>query len=155
MNQEIMMIKNDPISEIPIVDADTSETQDQDAIRLEMEEMRGKLSDVLFYIAKKEKEADEKKENPTAYADNFVLPPRPMVTKNEAAALLMISPRQLQRVRHRLKLKWEMVGRETHYSLKELVKAIWDTQCPWDIAVYEKILNRVTRLPKKRSYDWK
>ena len=58
------------------------------------------------------------------------LPARPMVTKDEAAAILLVSP-AISSIRKKLGLKWKMVGRETHYYLKEIVDAIHATQCPW------------------------
>ena len=107
--------------------------------------MRGDLSRVLDYIVAKEEKERKAKEKNDARPQ---LPARPMVTKDEAAATLLVSPRHLQRIRKKLGLKWKMVGRETHYYLKEIVDAIHATQCPWDSVAYEKALKRLTRLPR-------
>lgn len=120
-------------------------TTTYESLKTEVAGMRGELSRVLEYIiAKEEKErkAKEKKESQPP------MPVRPMVTKEEAAAILLVSPRHLQRIRKRMALKWQKVGRETLYYLKELVDAIHATQCQWDSVAYEKALKRVTRLPQ-------
>lgn len=107
--------------------------------------MRGELSRVLEYLMAKEEKERKAREKQEAGPQ---MPVRPMVTKEEAAAILLVSPRHLQRIRKRLGLKWKKVGRETHYYLKEIVEAIHATQCPWDSVAYEKALKRVTRLPR-------
>lgn len=107
--------------------------------------MRGDLSRVLDYIVAKEEKERKAREKNDARPQ---LPLRPMVTKEEAAAILLVSPRHLQRIRKKLGLKWKKVGRETHYYLKEIVDAIHATQCPWDSVAYEKVLKRVTHLPR-------
>lgn len=120
-------------------------TTTYESLKSEVAGMRGELSRVLEYLmAKEEKErkAKEKKES------HPQLPVRLMITKEEAAAILMVSSRHLQRIRKRMALKWKKVGRETLYYLKELVDAINATQCQWDSVAYEKALKRVTRLPQ-------
>ena len=79
---------------------------------------------------------------------HFHLPNRPMISKEETAAVLCVSPRHLQRIRRKLGLKWRKIGRETHYYLKELVEAIQNHQCPWNVTAYEKAVRRITRLPR-------
>lgn len=116
-----------------------------ESLKTEVAGMRGELSRVLEYLmAKEEKERKAKEKNDARPQ----LPLRPMVTKEEAAAILLVSPRHLQRIRKKLGLKWKKVGRETHYYLKEIVDAIHATQSPWDSVAYEKALKRVTRLPR-------
>ena len=116
-----------------------------ESLKTEVAGMRGELSRVLEYLmAKEEKERKAKEKNDARPQ----LPLRPMVTKEEAAAFLLVSPRHLQRIRKKLGLKWKKVGRETNYYLKEIVDAIHATQCPWDSVAYEKALKRVTRLPR-------
>lgn len=107
--------------------------------------MRGELSRVLEYLMAKEEKERKARVKQEAGPQ---MPVRPMVIKEEAAAILLVSPRHLQRIRKRLGLKWKKVGRETHYYLKEIVEAIHATQCPWDSVAYEKALKRVTRLPR-------
>lgn len=107
--------------------------------------MRGELSRVLEYLMAKEEKERKAKEKKELHPQ---LPIRLMVTKEEAAAILMVSTRHLQRIRKRMALKWKKVGRETLYYLKELVDAIHATQCQWDSVAYEKALKRVTRLPQ-------
>lgn len=116
-----------------------------ESLKTEVAGMRGELSRVLEYIIAKEEKERKAKEKKDAQPP---MPVRPMVTKEEAAAILLVSPRHLQRIRRRLGLKWKKVGRETHYYLKEIVEAIYATQCPWDSVAYEKALKRVTRLPQ-------
>ena len=116
-----------------------------ESLRTEVADMRGELSRVLEYLIAKEDKERKAKEKLQAKPQ---MPARPMVTKEEAAAILLVSSRHLQRIRKRLGLKWKKVGRETHYYLKEIVEAIHATQCPWDSAAYEKALKRVTRLPQ-------
>lgn len=116
-----------------------------ESLKTEVAGMRGELSRVLEYLMakdEKERKAKEKKES------HPQLPVRLMITKEEAAAILMVSSRHLQRIRKRMALKWKKVGRETLYYLKELVDAINATQCQWDSVAYEKALKRVTRLPQ-------
>lgn len=115
-----------------------------DGLLEEVSGMRGDLSRLLSYISDKEENERKAKEKKEATPP---IPQRPMVTKEEASAILLVSSRHLQRIRRRLGLKWKKVGRETHYYLKEIVEAIWATQCPWDSNAYEKALKRVTRLP--------
>lgn len=116
-----------------------------ECLKEEVAGMRGDLSRVLDYIVAKEEKERKAKEKNDAQPQ---LPVRPMVTKDEAAAILLVSPRHLQRIRKKLGLKWKTVGRETHYYLKEIVEAIHATQCPWDSVAYEKALKRLTRLPR-------
>lgn len=111
----------------------------------EVQRMQGTLSRLEKYIAAQ----DEKIQKAEEYG--FIherLPNQPMVSKYEAAAILCVSPRHLQRIRKRLVLKWKKVGRETHYFLKELVEAIEKFQCPWNPVAYERAMKRVTRLPR-------
>lgn len=115
-----------------------------DGLLEEVSGMRGDLSRLLSYISEKEENERKAKEKKEATPP---IPQRPMVTKEEASAILLVSSRHLQRIRRKLGLKWKKVGRETHYYLKEIVEAIWATQCPWDSAAYERALKRVTRLP--------
>lgn len=116
-----------------------------ESLKTEVAGMRGELSRVLEYLMAKEEKERKAKEKKDLHPQ---LPIRLMVTKEEAAAILMVSPRHLQRIRKRMALKWKKVGRETLYYLKELVDAIHATQCQWDSVAYEKALKRVTRLPQ-------
>lgn len=120
-------------------------TTTYESLKSEVAGMRGELSRVLEYLMAKEEKERKAREKQEAGPQMTV---RPMVTKEEAAAILLVSPRHLQRIRKRLGLKWKKVGRETHYYLKEIVEAIHATQCPWDSVAYEKALKRVTRLPR-------
>ncbi len=120
-------------------------TTTYESLKSEVAGMRGELSRVLEYLMAKEEKERKAREKQEAGPQ---MPVRPMVTKEEAAAILLVSPRHLQRIRKRLGLKWKKVGRETHYYLKEIVEAIHATQCPWDSVAYEKALKRVTRLPR-------
>lgn len=120
-------------------------TTTYESLKSEVAGMRGELSRVLEYLMAKEEKERKAREKQEAGPQ---MPVRPMVTKGEAAAILLVSPRHLQRIRKRLGLKWKKVGRETHYYLKEIVEAIHATQCPWDSVAYEKALKRVTRLPR-------
>lgn len=120
-------------------------TTTYESLKSEVADMRGELSRVLEYLMAKEEKERKAREKQEAGPQ---MPVRPMVTKEEAAAILLVSPRHLQRIRKRLGLKWKKVGRETHYYLKEIVEAIHATQCPWDSVAYEKALKRVTRLPR-------
>lgn len=120
-------------------------TTTYESLKSEVAGMRGELSRVLEYLMAKEEKERKAKEKQEAGPQ---MPVRPMVTKEEAAAILLVSPRHLQRIRKRLGLKWKKFGRETHYYLKEIVEAIHATQCPWDSVAYEKALKRVTRLPR-------
>ena len=116
-----------------------------ESLKTEVAGMRGELSRVLEYLMAKEEKERKGKEKKELHPQ---LPIRLMVTKEEAAAILLVSPRHLQRIRKKLGLKWKKVGRETHYYLKEIVDAIHATQCPWDSVAYEKALKRLTRLPR-------
>lgn len=120
-------------------------TTTYESLKSEVAGMRGELSRVLEYLMAKEEKERKAREKQEAGPQ---MPVRPMVTKEEAAAILLVSPRHLQRIRKRLGLKWKKVGRETHYYLKEIVEAIHATQCQWDSVAYEKALKRVTRLPQ-------
>lgn len=120
-------------------------TTTYESLKSEVAGMRGELSRVLEYLMAKEEKERKAREKQEAGPQ---MPVRPMVTKEEAAAILMVSPRHLQRIRKRMALKWKKVGRETLYYLKELVDAIHATQCQWDSVTYEKALKRVTRLPQ-------
>ena len=120
-------------------------TTTYESLKSEVAGMRGELSRVLEYLMAKEEKERKAREKQEAGPQ---MPVRPIVTKEEAAAILLVSPRHLQRIRKRLGLKWKKVGRETHYYLKEIVEAIHATQCPWDSVAYEKALKRVTRLPR-------
>lgn len=120
-------------------------TTTYESLKSEVAGMRGELSRVLEYLMAKEEKERKAREKQEAGPQ---MPVRPMVTKEEAAAILLVSPRHLQRIRKRLGFKWKKVGRETHYYLKEIVEAIHATQCPWDSVAYEKALKRVTRLPR-------
>lgn len=120
-------------------------TTTYESLKSEVAAMRGELSRVLEYLMAKEEKERKAREKQEAGPQ---MPVRPMVIKEEAAAILLVSPRHLQRIRKRLGLKWKKVGRETHYYLKEIVEAIHATQCPWDSVAYEKALKLVTRLPR-------
>lgn len=120
-------------------------TTTYESLKSEVAGMRGELSRVLEYLMAKEEKERKAREKQEAGPQ---MPVRPMVTKEEAAAILLVSPRHLQRIRKRLGLKWKKVGRETHYYLKEIVEAIHATQCQWDSVAYEKALKRVTHLPR-------
>lgn len=100
-------------------------TEQPDLIQ-ELQTMHGKIDRIERYIKEQETKLQKAEEFGFIHAK---LPNEPKVSKYEAAEILCISPRQLQRTRQKLKLKWRKVGKETHYLLKELVEAIERTQC--------------------------
>ncbi len=125
-------IKNPPVAE-------------QSDIIQEFQALKGKIDRIEQYIIAQETKLQKAEEFGFI---NKKLPYEPKVSKYEAAEILCVSPRQLQRIRVRMKLKWRKVGKETHYLLKELVEAIERTQCNWNPTAYERALKRVTRLPR-------
>ena len=66
-----------------------------ECLKEEVAGMRGDLSRVLDYIVAKEEKERKAREKIDARPQ---LPLRPMVTKEEAAAILLVSPRHLQRI---------------------------------------------------------
>lgn len=107
-------------------------------LRAEVAGMRSDMAD-LKNLLKEEKAKNQASKPP--------MPENPKVTKDECAAILLICPRHLQRRRKKLGLRWQKVGRETHYFIKELVAAIHKYQLPWNPKAYDAALARITRLP--------
>lgn len=132
----------------PTDNATNSSECEKSEIKDEVATLREEVATLRIQLKEQEEEAIRRHKELKNENDNYILPSRPLVSKEEAAAILMMSSRQLQRVRGRLKLRWEKVGRETHYLLKDIVDAIWRVQCPWNYNAYERVLERVTRLPK-------
>lgn len=114
--------------------------QDINTVISEMSQLRSELSRITELLTRYEKPKKAKEDRPT-------LPHNPKVSKDEAAAILLVSPRQLQRIRKKIGLKWRMEGRESMYLLESIVNAICYHQLPWNPAVYDKILTRITKLP--------
>lgn len=109
-------------------------------LKEEVAQMRSDISRLLEQISKKETPPKKVKETP--------MPINPKVSKVEAAAILLISPRQLQRVRKRLNLKWRMEGRDSYYYLDTIVKAIHTFGLSWSQSEFDKIVSRLNRLPQ-------
>lgn len=114
--------------------------QDINTFISEMTQLRSELTRIGELLTRYEKPKKTKEERPP-------LPHNPKVSKDEAAAILLVSPRQLQRIRKKIGLKWRMEGRESMYFLESIVNAICNYQLPWNPAVYDQILNRITKLP--------
>lgn len=122
-----------------------------ESLKEEIARMRSDLSLIIEYIeATKDKwrTAEERQSSDKQYEMETQLSARSLVTNREAADILLISTRQLQRIRTRLCLRWVRTGRETHYYLRDIVTAINTTNCRWDSAAYEKVLRRLTRRPR-------
>lgn len=111
----------------------------------EFAEMRNDINRILQYIEREE--AQKKKAEDNGFIQ-YQMPIRAKVTKYEVADILMVSPRQVQRIRHKIGLKWEREGRETFYHLKDLVEAIKKHQRNWNPVAYEKAVKRITRIPR-------
>lgn len=102
----------------------------------EMTEMRDEVTQIKAMLSgKKEREAAEKK------SANH------KVTKVEAADILFVSPRHLQRIRVSLGLKWMVRGNTSYYYLKNIVEAIQNFDLPWNCKAYEKVISRISKLP--------
>ncbi len=95
-----------------------------------LQELTLSVLELLKTEKKNEKRRKEEKE------ELMEIPP---ISKTLAASLLLMSPRQLQRVRDRYKFKWVKHGKETHYFLLPILTAIGQFNLTWDPAVFEKI----------------
>ena len=111
-------------------------------LQSKVENMQGEISQILALV--QSESAKKKKEVKLSQPP----PPRPKVSKDEASRILLISPRHLQRVRKKYKLKWIMVGRDSYYYLDTLVEAITIYELPWDPAEFEKCKKRITKIPE-------
>ncbi len=114
--------------------------QDINTVLSEMSQLRTELSHITELLTKYEKPKKEKETRPP-------LPHNPRVSKDEAASILLVSPRQLQRIRKKIGLKWRMEGRDSVYFLESIVNAICHHQLPWNPAAYDQIISRITKLP--------
>ena len=106
----------------------------------EVSEMREGMVRIMEYISKKEQPQQVKEKT-------YPLPQNPKVTKDEAASILLVSPRHLQRIRKKIGLKWRKEGRDTMYFLDSIVNAIRNNQLSWSPIAYDKIINRISKLP--------
>lgn len=69
------------------------------------------------------------------------------ITKYEAAELLGISDRHMLRYRDRYNFPTTRIGREMHYYLVPIIRAIQKYKLPWSERVYQKILASKKILP--------
>ncbi|MCM1152588.1 MAG: hypothetical protein NC328_02900 [Muribaculum sp.] len=113
-----------------------------ESLQSQVDTMQGDISQILAFV--KTESAKKKKEVKIPQPP----PPRIKVTKDEAARILLISPRQVQRVRNKYKLKWTMIGRDSYYYLDTLVEAIKLFELPWDPAEFERCKKRITKIPE-------
>lgn len=70
------------------------------------------------------------------------------ITKQEAARLLKISERSIIRYREKYDFPIERVGRETHYYLVPIIRAIQKHKLPWCERTYAKIRQTKNLMPK-------
>ncbi len=91
-------ITNQPVAEQP------------DMIQ-EFHALQGKIDRIERYIIAQESKLQKAEEFGFV---NKKLPYEPKVSKYEAAEILCVSPRQLQRIRVRMKLKWRKVGKNVY-----------------------------------------
>lgn len=71
----------------------------------------------------------------------------PIISKSEAADILCVSERHLQRIREDIGLKWKQNGRDSYYFLESIVIAIYKFQLPWNRKAFERVQARVKNLP--------
>ena len=70
------------------------------------------------------------------------------IPKQDAAALISVSERQLLRYKERYNLPTVKVGRETHYYLVPLIRVIRKFKLNWVEKVYQRILDTKKIIPK-------
>ena len=104
------------------------------------EALRELVSSVLT-ILNKEKASRRKEEKQPP----MELPPIPNTV---AASLLMISTRQLQRIRKQYNLKWLKRGREVLYFIGPLIEAINVYHLQWNPDVFDKIRSNLKNRPR-------
>lgn len=74
----------------------------------------------------------------------------PPIRNVEAADLLGMSTRQLQRVRRRYRLVWEIRGREVFYQLAPILRAIRRFNLCWNATVLDRLMDAHRSLPYVR-----
>ncbi|MDE6499001.1 MAG: hypothetical protein K2L21_10120 [Muribaculaceae bacterium] len=71
----------------------------------------------------------------------------PPISNADTARLLLISTRQLQRVRRKYRLTWEARGRSVYYHIAPVIKAIRAFNLPWNDSVLRSLISNYRRLP--------
>ena len=79
--------------------------------------------------------------------DQEALRAMPPISNYDAARLLRISTRQLQRVRGKYRLVWEARGRGVFYSLPSIIRAIRAYNLDWNDSVLRSLISNYHRLP--------
>ncbi len=102
------------------------------------------LMNVLDLLSKEKKKQSKENEERD---DMMSMPP---ISNYDAAQLLLMSTRQLQRVRRKYKLIWEERGREVYYHLTPIIKAIRNFNLHWNQSVLEKLMSNYKKLPEIR-----
>lgn len=114
-------------------------------LRTEVAEMRVEIRTLISEMESREKRLAREREKEKEKAPT--MPNRPKVSKVEAASILLMSPRNLQRIRKKVGLKWIKSGRETHYFLETIVAAIHAYQLAWSQKAFDSVRSRITKLP--------
>lgn len=112
-----------------------------DMIFKELKMLGGRLD--LFHELLKEKVSEERKEVEEAELIKEI----GTIPKSMAAALLGVSERHILRYKDRYNLPTVRIGREMHYYLVPIVRAIQKFKLPWSQKVYQTILDSKKMLP--------
>lgn len=91
--------------------------------------------------------SNEKEQQIRKKEEKDVIREMPPIRNSDAAGLLQMSTRQLQRVRKTYKLKWERRGREVYYFLTPIISAIRIRNLRWNRQLLEKLLAGYRQLP--------
>lgn len=110
-------------------------------MKQEVEWLRGEISQLRSQLYSESRKEKRLRAMLKALASN------PIISKVEAADILMVSTRHLQRIRDEIGLKWKQNGRDSYYYLESIVIAIYKFHLPWNKRAYEKIKARVSDLP--------
>lgn len=97
-----------------------------------------KLFDLLYGEKKRQSQEKEDKDS---------LVSMPPISNTDAARLLLISTRQLQRVRRKYRLIWESRGRCVYYHISPIIKAIRAFNLQWSQSVLDSLIANHKRLP--------
>lgn len=112
-----------------------------DNFKQEVEFIKGEISRLRELVTSESRKERKLRAMLKALAAN------PVITKAEAASILCVSERHLQRIREDIGLKWKQNGRDSNYFLESIVVAIYKHQLPWSRKAFERVQARVSNLP--------
>lgn len=107
----------------------------------EVKSLKGEVSQLRALVNNEQKKKKREEEERSKMAEEA------LVSKVDAADILMVSPRHLQRIRHKIGLRWKKNGRDSYYYMESILYAIRTHKLPWNSRVYEKVRTRVLTYP--------